>query len=82
MRLYISRNVKHLEYDMKISVISISDGVTGTITTMVSYILCWKDAKFQLQESGKKKNIFPPYKFRNPSKPCPSWTGVRYVNPN
>ena len=41
MRLYISRNVKHLEYDMKIAVISISDGViTGTITTMVSYILC------------------------------------------
>ena len=44
---------------MKISVISISDGVTGTITTMVSYILCWKDAKFQLQESGKKKKFSP-----------------------
>lgn len=69
---------------MKISVISISDGVTGTITTMASYILCWKDAKFQLQESGKKKqNIFPHPNLGTPLNPVPAglewglWTQIK-----
>ena len=42
---------------------------------MVSYILYWKDAKFQLEESENKDVIFFPSKFMDPSKPCP-WTGL------
>lgn len=37
---------------------------------------------FNYRRVEKKKKHFSPSKFRNPSKPCPSWTGVRFVNPN
>lgn len=56
---------------------SIGDRIADTTTTIISYILYWKNAKFQLEESENKDvNFFPPNSWAPPRL---DW---RSVNPN